>query len=310
MEITPELVTIITAIVGAITAIVVAIIQVRGQKEEKKKAEEKISKLAGQIQSRDSSEASLLPIKHLDRVKTSKILRAGAVKHPPLSEFSWEKGEMVFSGYYVQLCKQVCVNNNIIVQFFPVDWTDIPDKVFKELDLDLVLSVFETVKRCEGGDFTCCFHKVRLTGLTNLQNSRVQTIDDLYKEDVRIVVTKGEAGWEFVTRELKTPRHRLIVVENSNITEMMDYVLNDRVDVAICDEVSCQEYASKNHNVKHIFRDDEVYICKNCIMVPKHDNEFRDWVNEEFRKARNTPKLLEMENEILSDPLKLIRKYS
>lgn len=310
----PETVTIVTAIISAVAAIAVAIIQLKGQRDEKTKAREKERKALARFdissKDTDSNLESARTIKHLERITSSKILRAGTVKHPPLSDFEMTKGQVIFSGYYVELCKSVCETNDITPQFVAVDWADIPYKVFNQMDLDLVLSVFETVQRLDGGDFTSCFHKVRLTGLTNSQNTKVSDVNDLYKDDVRIVVTRGEAGWEYVTRELKVPRHRLIIVENSNITEMMDYVLTGRVDVAICDEVSCQEYAKNNRKVKHLFKNNEIFICKNCIMVPKDDKEFRDWVNLEFRKSRNVPQLLELEEKILSDPEKLIRKYS
>ncbi len=311
---TPEQVTIITAVISALAAIVVAALQLKVQKEEKAKAREKESKNAlsdlGSQNKESKSNLALVPIKHLERVTSSKVLKVGAVKHPPLSNFEMVKDQMIFSGYYVELCRVVCETNGITPHFVDVDWTDIPFKVFTEMDLDLVLSVFETNKRLIGGDFTSCLHKVRLTGLAQAKNTKVSNIDDLYNEDVRIVVTKGEAGWEFVTHELKVPRHRLIIVENSNITEMMDYVLSGRVDVAIGDEVSCYDYAKINKKVKHLFRDNEIFICKNCIMVPKEDKEFCDWVNQEFRKARNNPKLMAFEESILSDPDKLIRKYS
>jgi hypothetical protein len=247
----------------------------------------------------------------LDRIMNTKKLRVGCIKHPPLCDFSWRRGKPSFSGLYVELSQVLCEANGLQPEFFPVDWSQVPDEVFtKELDLDLVLSIFETSHRSEKADFTAGFYKVGVTGIALKENPQVSDVDDLSRDEVRIVVTKGEAGWEYVTRDLRTPRHRLIVVESSDLSEMMAYVLTKRAHIAICDEVSCYDFAQLNPEVVHLFRENHLYTCKNSIMVRKNEPRLREWLNVEFRKARLAPSIQVIEKSILADPRQVIRKHA
>ena len=247
----------------------------------------------------------------LDRIMDTKKFRVGCIKHPPLCDFSWKQGRPSFSGLYVELSQVLCETNGLQPEFFPVDWSQVPDGVFtKELDLDLVLSIFETSQRSEKADFTAGFYKVGVTGIALKENARVSDVDDLSKDDVRIVVTKGEAGWEYVTRDLRTPRYRLIVVESSDLSEMMAYVLTKRADIAICDEVSCYDFAQLHPEVVHLFRENHLYTCKNSIMVRKNEPRLREWLNVEFRKARLVQSIQVIEKSILADPRQVIRKHA
>lgn len=245
----------------------------------------------------------------LDTIVSTHAIRVGAVKHPPLSNFEWNNNIPRFDGWYVKLCEFVCRENGLHLYLVPVDWGDIPDRVFTDMGLDIVLSVFATGQRSERADFTSCFHCIDLTGITRADNPKVRGVDDLARDDVRIVVTKGEAGWEYVFNDLRTPKYRVIVVETSDITEMMYYVLERRVDVAICDKVSCYDYAQAHPEVQTVFFEDHIYTCRNCIMIPKNEPKLKDWVQKEFAKARRAKEIQDAERVILADSRKLIRKY-
>lgn len=295
---TPETATILAAIIGFVAVIVGVLVQTwLASRQARAQALVEKQRAASQKE------------KRLEVIMENKVLRCGCVKHPPLSDFEYKGNVLTFSGLYVEIAKEVCLNNSLTPVFLPVDWTDI-SSAFDDNTLDLVLSVFETNQRLGWGDFTACFHKLAITGVTKAVGSKVEHLDDLYKEEVRIVVTKGEAGWEFITRDLKLPKHRLIVMENSNLTEMMDYVLTGKVDVAICDELSCDEFVSKNPSATCVFKEDNLYLCKNCIMVPKSEPKLREWISREFAQARTSPRIKAIEEPIINDPRKIIRRFS
>lgn len=295
---TPETATIIAAIIGLLAVILGAFLQVWIMNRDKGPR----AHVATHVPPPEKRD-------RLEEIMERKVLRCGCVKHPPLSDFERKNNTLAFSGFYVELANEVCKINHLDPVFIPVDWSDI-SKAFDEFDLDLVLSVFETNQRLVWGDFAACFHKLAITGVTRAAESKIHHLDDLYKDDVRIVVTKGEAGWEFVTRDLNIPKHRLIVMENSNLTEMMDYVVTGKVDVAICDELSCHEFVSDNPTAACVFKEDNLYLCKNCIMLPKTQPKLREWINAEFPKARNTPRIKALEEPILADPRKIIRRFT
>jgi len=295
---TPETATIVAALIGLVAVIVGVLAQTwLANRDSKARA------------SLEKQKADLAKDKRLQEIKERKVLRCGCVKHPPLCDFERKGNTIIFSGLYVEIANEVCRNNGLSPVFVPVDWSDM-SKAFEDYDLDLVLSVFETNQRLGWGDFVACFHKLAITGVTKAVGSKVSELDDLYKEDIRIVVTKGEAGWEYITRDLDIPKHRLIVMENSDLTEMMDYVLTGKVDVAICDELSCDEFVNKNPTATCVFKEDNLYSCKNCVMLPKNQRKLYDWINKEFAKARRSPQIKAIEDPIIADPRKIIRRFT
>ena len=246
----------------------------------------------------------------LDTILSTHAIRVGVVKHPPLCNFEWKNGIPQFDGWYVKLCELVCKENELSLYLVPVEWGDIPGQVFTNMGLDVVLSVFATGLRSERADFTACFHCIDITGITRADNPKVRSVDDLAKDDVCIVVTKGEAGWEYVFNDLRIPKYRVIVVETDDITKMMDYVLDGNVDVAICDKVSCYNYSQAHPEIQTVFFADHIYTCRNCIMIPKNEPKLREWVQREFTRARRTKEIQDAEQVFLLDPRKLIRKFS
>lgn len=247
----------------------------------------------------------------LQRVRAERKMRVGCIKHPPLCDFVWKTRDTAeFSGLYVDMCRAVGKAADVEVEFVPVDWADIPDRVFREMGLDLVLSVFQTPERAHVNDFTALFHKVNVVGLVQKTNDRIRSLQDIKDGDGKVAVTKGEAGWEFAVQTLQLPKHRLLVMENYELGATMGLVETGKAELAICDEVTCAEFEASCSSVKRIFHDNPLDTCKNGIMVPPNDNDWRKWVGGEFAKAREVPTIKALEDSILAEPRQLIRRYS
>lgn len=244
----------------------------------------------------------------LERVRTERRLRCGCVKHPPLANFEHLDNDCHYSGFYIDLARTVAHTEQLDLEMFAVDWTELPE-AFSEMKLDLVLSVFETKARLGYGDFVAAFHKIGIGAVCASASQKVQQVTDLSKPDVRIVVARGEAAWEYAAHELRVPKHRLIVVENSSLPDIMDYVLTGKADVAICDDWSCHEGVSRNLGLRHIFTDDSLYVCKNAIMVPRGDPEFAAWIDMAFSNARLRPEMIAEESRVLATTDGLIRRF-
>jgi hypothetical protein len=250
-------------------------------------------------------------VPRLERVFAKKRFRAGCIKHPPLCNFDWTtKDSAMFSGLYVEICKTVASNTGLDVEFVPVDWGDIPNRVFNDMDLDLVLSVFQTPERAHVNAFTALFHKVNIVGLVKKDNDSIQTPEDIRNGSAPVVVTRGEAGWEFAIQTLGLPRNRLLVVESYDLGTMMKFVESGTAAIAICDEVTCAEFEDSSGHVKRVFTSDPLDTCKNGIMVPANEDAWRSWVGNEFRKARDSAHIKGLEEEILSRPGQVIKRYS
>lgn len=244
----------------------------------------------------------------LDSILRTGFLKCGVIKHPPLADFQYSNGKCSFGGLYVQIAEKVAKSANLSVEFAAVDWTDLPES-FTSSNLDLVLSVFETRQRLTYADFTAPFHRVGVGAVAVSPSEKVQEVSDLQKDDVRIVVSKGEIGWECAVYDLHIPKHRLIVIENAHLPEIVDCVKSGSADVAIFDDVSCHECVTKDPTLVHLFAHDSLYMCKNSIMIPKGEPRFARWVEEKFLDARNSKDIVLIEDDIISASNGLIRKF-
>ncbi len=249
-----------------------------------------------------------LELSRTERVLRDGVLRCGCVKHPPLADFSLGAEEWEFEGLYVEMAYAVQTLEQIEVALTPIDWSEL-NRAFDEKELDLVLSVFETRQRASFGDFVCPFYRIGVSGVTQSLSDKVVEPIDLQRSDVTVVVTRGEAGWESAVVDLRIPRHRLLVIESSDLGDMMDYVVTGRADVAICDDVTCNGCVTTRPGLRRVFADQPLNLCSNSIMVPKGDPVFASWIDDRFSKARHHPDVLHREATVLEMSDRLIRRF-
>lgn len=256
-------------------------------------------------------EVTSAPQRRLESIRKSGRIRAGCIKHAPLCDFTSDGSGFRFEGLYVELARLVAEREGLVIDFIPIDWSELrhafdPDRY----DADLVLSVFDTAGRRMYADFTAPLHKIGVGAVMRDGDDRVKIAKDLSNPEIKIVVARGEAGWEYVKFDLETPRERVIVVENSNLSYMMNHVLSGEADVAICDNVTCALFCASNATVCHALKDDPLYLCKNAIMVRKDDKEFAKWVGKRFREALESNAGGRLETTLLADYLDLIKRHS
>jgi ABC-type amino acid transport substrate-binding protein len=238
------------------------------------------------------------------------VLRCGCIKHPPLCDFEFQGRTPRFSGLYVEMARAVGKNVGIEVEFAPVDWSELRDAFQPPLNLDLVMSILESRERRTFADFTAFFYSVGVGAIVKRGDERFQKASDLKGEDVCVVVTKGEIGWEYAVRELRLPRQNLTILESSDLTKMAALVVRGEADVVICDDVTCATMEQENPELQRIFKNRPLYLCNNAIMVPKNEPALAEWVQTEFERARESQEIREMEEAIFDAPDMLLMRFT
>ncbi len=297
------LATIVAAVISVVGLLAITVWQVRKTMHAPNlaHADTTLSQQAERVSS-DQGEA------RRQRVVDSRRIRIGCVRHPPLCDFESTSAGVAASGLYPHIASIAMKDLAIDTDFVGIDWSELR-YAFERYDVDLVLSVFDTSERRKFGLFRGNFHKVGVGALVRADDGRVKESPDLRKDELKFVVTRGEAGWEYVKYDLSVPRERTLVVESSNLSDMMDYVANGRADVAICDEVSCVGFARAHPNVKHVLSDDPVYLCMNSIMFHLGEELFAKWFADRFEHALAQPSAAEMEEEIMKTWGRAIRRH-
>lgn len=244
----------------------------------------------------------------LEAIRSRGSLRVGVINHPPLSSWSKIGSITSFSGYYVELAREVGMAENVRMEFVPIDW-GVLSSSFTNLNLDLVLSIFETRARLRFGDFVACLHKVGVSGVMRADSEKITDPSHLSDPHLRIGVVVGEVGWEYVTHELRLPRNQLVQVDSGKLQTAFSPLVSGDADVAIVDDLTCAQFVEENEGFQHVFKSESLYICKNSIMVPRGEVEFSEWVDDVFLKARHAPHLVELEAETLRKAGGWVKKF-
>jgi ABC-type amino acid transport substrate-binding protein len=251
----------------------------------------------------------------LDMVTSEKRLRCGAVRHAPLSNYQFTDDRMAtFSGFYVELARDVGARNGIQIDFIPIQWYEFTNDIFAvppgdPRAVDLVLSVFETSSRRAYADFTCNFHRIDLCAAV-CADSRIQTLNELHDTRLRWAVAEGEAGWEYAARELRIEPYDTVVLKHPDIDTALNMLASGGADVAVVDRLTFDRFLAAHPEAALRTLDDHVFEFKNGIMIPRQDRLFEAWVRDEFCASRKVPAIAELERQILADCKGAVRRYA
>lgn len=247
-------------------------------------------------------------VTRLDRIRAEGKMRCGVINHHPLSTWSHEAGGVRYGGYYVALALEVGWRENLDIEFVPMDWGVLPSS-FSDLNLDLVLSIFETRARLHYADFVACMHKVGVSGVMRADAEPLRDVSQLSDPQLRIGVVVGEVGWEYVTHELDLPRTQLVQVDSGTLRTAFSPLISGDADISIVDDLTCAEFVKSHPGYRHVFAEDSLYVCKNSIMVPRGEIEFSEWVDDVFLEARRAPHLVELETAALKEAGGWVKKF-
>ena len=277
------------------------------------------SAATGQSGTRRAAGADVTPSavrrSRLDTILANKRILCGATRHPPLSNYESNGGPLpVFSGYYVELARDVAARNSLQLDLAPILWKEFTNDLFAlppgdPRAVDLVLSVFETSERREYSDFTCNFHAVDLVAVVR-GDSDVQALDDLRGRPLTWAVAEGEAGWEYAVKELQIDSQNVVSVMHPDISKALSVVGAGAADVAVVDRLTVARFAAANPKIQLRLLDRPVLEFKNGIMLPRQDKLFEAWVRNEFIASRRSPAMLEAEQQMLDECRGAVRRYS
>ena len=251
----------------------------------------------------------------LDVIMAKKRVRFGATKHPPLCDYGFTNDRRAtFSGFYIELARDVATRNSLQADFVPIQWHEFMSDVFATPPadpraVDLVLSVFETHDRRDYGDFTCNFHRVDLSAVVHT-DSDLQTLGDLRDKRLRWAVAEGEAGWEYAARELRVEPYDIVVVKHPDIAMALSVLGSGGADVAVVDRLTFDRFLITNPLARVRVLNERVWEFKNGILIPRRDKLFEAWVRDQFCASRKQPAMMDLERQMLSDCGTAVRKYA
>lgn len=244
--------------------------------------------------------------------RKSAILKSGMLKvavahYPPLSTISRDpsSGNYVAAGPSFELARQLADKYDLTLELVPVRWDRLSEHL-KSDGCDLAIPIFPSAERLVYGRVVGITHSVGLGAVARKGDDRISTASDLLTEELRVAVTEGEVGCEYVKTNMPTKfgSHQVLVSRSHDITDIMFAVLQKRADVAIADALSCfwfiQENDPSNDKLHNPFIGQPLETYQTGVLILKDENALAEWLDDEMISLRQGEGYLEQEAKDLS----------
>ena len=179
----------------------------------------------------------------LDRVQREKVLRIGYSGYPPFLSVDVDT-KVPSGGFSVDLIERLVEewDPTISVAWVPTNWTNVrTDLVAGKFDL-VVEPVFRTIPRAAVVDFSRPFASFGYAiGVVQADDERYREISDINRPEVVIAVGQGLSSHEYVREHLPAATN-LRIVPGGQAHAALDEVLLGRVDIALSDSTTIDEY--------------------------------------------------------------------
>lgn len=237
----------------------------------------------------------------LTRIRAEKKLRVGIVHYPP---FASTVADEEPSGLYVDLIRELCTTEGIRPMFEQVRFSSAISAVSDD-KVDVVLSVFQTPRRSRVVDFCAFMHSVSVSGVVRRSEDRITSQSDLLTLPLKFVVCKEEIGHELLEDQLRVPSSRVMIIDTSNIADIIEMVAAKKADIAIADSLSCQHglaaRGAEGPRLKPVLRRRPLYLCPNGVMIGRDQEPLANWFEKGLKSLLTRDDFKRAENSILEE---------
>lgn len=165
-------------------------------------------------------------------------LTIGVFPYPPM--ISGDDPEAM-SGPWGMMARSLAESLGLTPDYRFTSFADLIENAY--FSVDVVVSVFDTPRRRAYFDFTRPFNRVALMGICREDLVDVSE-DSLRAGSYRVLVQKGEVGWEFMNDEAPqaVSKKRVTSVDAIDSAEVLSLLRLGRYDLALMDGVSCLNF--------------------------------------------------------------------
>jgi ABC-type amino acid transport substrate-binding protein len=192
----------------------------------------------------------------LQQIKRDRKVRAGWAPYAPYASRDPASGKV--QGFYIDLFNRVAEEAKLEVEWVETTWpTMIADLGAGKFQV-MAAPVFRTIPRSLEVAFSRPIDYFGYSAIVRAGDPRFKTLADFDKPDVKISVTQGEVGHEYVVRHL--PKAVRIEHRSGDIALALVDVIESRADVGICDAWTAKQFAKQHAGkVVDLFGDNPFY---------------------------------------------------
>lgn len=221
-------------------------------------------------------------------------LTIGVFPYPPLT---CGDDPHAMSGPWPMMAQAVAEHLGLEPEYRLTSFADLLENAYSSVDV--VMSVFDTPRRRAYFDFSRPINRVALMGICREDLTDVSE-DGLRAGNYRVLVQKGEVGWEFMSDEAPqaVAKKRMTSVDSIDGAEVLSLLRTGRYDLALMDGVSCLNFLSDpaHSGGLRLAFEMPLNMFESGIAVRKTSGLDLSQMNPVIHEIRNRPAYLEVES--------------
>ena len=218
----------------------------------------------------------------MQRMLEQRTIKIGWIAAPPTAYQDPKSGKV--TGSYVELVNFIMEQAKVKPEFIETSWSTFAAGLqAKQFDL-VVGGTFATISRATAVGFTVPINYMGYTASARKGDTRFKTLADIDQPGVKVAVTLGGGGQEFVRRNFK--KAEILSLNTSDLTADLAAVDAKRADVAIEDVWATTRYINEHPSMVNLFPDHPFDMQAIAWTVRRNDLEFLNFLNTSIEWMR------------------------
>ena len=155
-------------------------------------------------------------------------------------------------------------------------------------------------------------HSVSVSGFVRKTENRITSQADLLDFPLNFVVCKEEIGHELLEDQLKVPCEKMMIIDTSNVADIIEMVASKKADIAIADSLSCRHgldaRGAGGPRLKPVLRRRPLYFCPNGMMIRRGQEPLADLLEKGIKPLLRRDDFKKAEATILEEYYRVISK--
>jgi cyclohexadienyl dehydratase len=230
----------------------------------------------------DAARSESLPVSRLDAVIASGVLRAcTAGDYAP---YSLARPDGVYEGIDIELTQSLAKSLGVKVQFVKTSWSTLLADFGRQCDI-AIGGVSTSLERQKHAAFSEPYMVDGKTPITRCDAvGRYQTIADIDKPSVRVIVNPGGTNEKFARQHLS---HAALTVYPDNVT-IFRQIAEGNADVMVTDASETLLQHKLNPALCPVNPDKPLQYGEKAFLLPRGDVVFQQYVDQWLHLARSS----------------------
>lgn len=229
----------------------------------------------------------------LDRIKRTKILRAGFTHNEPSFMYNRKTGK--FSGIFYEIISLIAKKYDWKIQWTEEIGYGVVEDGLEDYRFDIfATTVWPTEKRKLKADFSIPIYHSNVYVYGRENNDNLKTVEDLKNNPhSRIAITEGDIQDDIARSDFPNTR-RIRIPQLADTKELLRFVVENKADATFVEPYLAEFFNSQSDLKVISLSKNPIRYYEDTLMMRKGEDEFKDLINKEISIIKENGKIQEL----------------